>query len=183
MRHGTKAAVWTAGLLIVLLAAHSAYPQHAGENITLVGRWANGPCRAVAVRDNVAFFNNGGYFEIVDFTDPAQPVELSKTLLPSFLNDITLHGNLAFLVADVGAFGIFDITDLHAPVELPNPVNNRRAKSFAAEGSTVGSLTPRLSRSPIKVDDQPEATALADTKYSSIRSQPMIQAIISPKAA
>jgi len=47
----------------------------------------------------------------------------------------------------------------------------------------LGSLTPRLSMSPMKVDDQPEATALAETKYSSIRSHPMIQAIISPKAA
>jgi len=34
----------------------------------------------------------------------------------------------------------------------------------------------------MKIPDQPEATALAETRYSSMRSQPMIQAMTSPKA-
>ena len=45
-----------------------------------------------------------------------------------------------------------------------------------------GSLTPALWMRPMKVVDQPEATALAATRYSSMRSQPMIQAMTSPKA-
>ena len=46
----------------------------------------------------------------------------------------------------------------------------------------LGSLTPALWMRPMKVVDQPEATALAATRYSSMRSQPMIQAMTSPKA-
>jgi hypothetical protein len=47
----------------------------------------------------------------------------------------------------------------------------------------LGSFIPMIYRRPIKVVDQPEALALGETKYSSIRSQPIIQAITSPKAA
>ena len=54
---------------------------------------------------------------------------------------------------------------------------------IGAVSTAWGSLIPALWMSPMKVVDQPEATALAATMYSSIRSQPMIQAITSPKAA
>lgn len=39
-------------------------------NVRLVGRWANGPCEAVAVEGNIAYVGNGAYLEIVDFSDP-----------------------------------------------------------------------------------------------------------------
>jgi hypothetical protein len=43
------------------------------ENIDLLGRWAAGPCRAAAVRDDMVYFGNGAYLEGVGFSDPAHP--------------------------------------------------------------------------------------------------------------
>ncbi|MFQ6606886.1 MAG: hypothetical protein ACE5DP_04480 [Fidelibacterota bacterium] len=69
------------------------------SNTTLIGRWANGPCRAVDVSGNIAYFGNGGYLEIVDISDPANPNELGKVLIPSVAMGITISGNYAY-VAD-----------------------------------------------------------------------------------
>ena len=58
------------------------------SNVTLMGRWANGPCYAVSVEGNIAYFGNGGYLEIVDITNLSNPVELSKVLFPSVVQEI-----------------------------------------------------------------------------------------------
>jgi hypothetical protein len=38
------------------------------ENVSLIGRWANGPCHAVDVVGDIAYFGNGAYLEIVDWS-------------------------------------------------------------------------------------------------------------------
>ena len=50
----------------------------ADSNVTLIGRWANGPCYAVDVVGNYAYFGNGGYLEIADISDPSNPVEIGR---------------------------------------------------------------------------------------------------------
>ena len=103
-----------------LVTAAAVQAQHDSQNCTLVGRWAAGPCRAVSALGNAVFFGNGGYLEIVDFTDPAAPVETAKILTPSYIDNILLHGNLAFVSVHIGDFMVFDVTDLSAPLPLPS---------------------------------------------------------------
>ena len=55
---------------IIMLTAFPAMAQ-GSENCTVIGRWADGPCRAVAVKGDMAYLGNGGNLEIFDFTDPA----------------------------------------------------------------------------------------------------------------
>ncbi len=59
-------------------------------NCSLVGHWAQGPCYASAVRGDTAYFGNGCYLEIVDFTDPANPVELGEYTAPSVITDVVV---------------------------------------------------------------------------------------------
>ena len=59
-------------------------------NVRLVGRWANGPCDAVAVVGSIAYFGNGAYLEIVDFSTPTIPTELGKVLLPEPIYDVAV---------------------------------------------------------------------------------------------
>jgi hypothetical protein len=50
-------------------------------------------------------------------------------------------------------------------------------------GELSGRLMPKLWRKKTTVPDQPEATVAAPKAYSRIKSQPMIQAKISPRVA
>ena len=53
------------------------------QNCTLIGRWAHGPCCAIDAVGNIAYFGDGGYLRIMDFSDPANPVELGRMLTQS----------------------------------------------------------------------------------------------------
>jgi len=96
-----------------------------------------GPRRAVCARDNIVFLGNGGYLEIVDFIDPAHPNELAKILTPSFIDNIAVQGNLAFVAIQIGAFLVFDITNLNALVELHPAIDNFKAPAFIADEKYV----------------------------------------------
>lgn len=50
------------------------------ENRTLIGRFASGPCYEAEVSGNIVYFGNGPYLEIMDFSDPANPVAIGRFL-------------------------------------------------------------------------------------------------------
>lgn len=74
------------------------------SNVTLIGRWANGPCYAVAADGGIGYFGNGGYLEIVDFSHPTQPVELGKIVLPSVVRGVAVNGNYVYVADGYGWF-------------------------------------------------------------------------------
>ena len=88
------------------------------SNITLIGRWANGPCMAVGVVGNTAYFGNGGYLEIVDFENPANPQEISKVLLPSLVNGIAVSGNYVYVANYFDGLRIIDVSNPAAAAEV-----------------------------------------------------------------
>ena len=55
-------------LIIVFFVTNPLLKAQSNLNCTLHGRWADGPCYAVDVVDNIAYFGNGGNLEIMDFT-------------------------------------------------------------------------------------------------------------------
>jgi hypothetical protein len=93
------------------------YGSESDSNVTIIGRWAYGPCDAVDVSDNIAFFSNGSYLEIADISNPATPIELSKILLPRSINDIVISDSFAYVADGVAGLRIIDISNLTNPVE------------------------------------------------------------------
>lgn len=87
------------------------------SNVTLIGRWANGPCMAAAINGNTAYFGNGGYLEIADITNPANPVELSKVLLPSVVGGIAISGNYVYVANHKAGLRIIDVNNPAAPYQ------------------------------------------------------------------
>ena len=89
-------------------------------NVRLVGRWAQGPCMAVAVNDagTIACCGNGSYLEIISLDNPYIPSELGKILLPAPILGIAIKGSYAY-VADAGAgLCIIDISYPTHPIEI-----------------------------------------------------------------
>ena len=88
------------------------------SNVTLIGRWANGPCFAVGVAGSTAYIGNGGYFQILDITDLSNPILLSKIVLPSLVYDIAISGNYAYVANGDDGLRIIDVSDPAAPTEV-----------------------------------------------------------------
>jgi len=105
------------------------------SNTTLIGRWANGPCYGVAVRGDTAYFGNGGYLEIVDFSDPANPIELGKIVLPSTVKDIVLSNDYAYVVEGYAGLRIIDVSDPANPTESGFYDTGGYAKGVAISGN------------------------------------------------
>ena len=74
-------------------------PSNTGDNLNmrLLGRWANGRCKGVAAVGNIAYFGNGAYLEIVDFSDPNSPFEICKVLVPSPIEEVFISSNYAYI--------------------------------------------------------------------------------------
>jgi len=88
------------------------------SNVTLIGRWAYGPCHAVAVQGDKAYFGNGGYLEIADISHPTKVKKLGKIVLPSFVEDIFVNGNYAYVADAWDGLRIIDISNPSSPVEV-----------------------------------------------------------------
>ncbi|MCU0644346.1 MAG: hypothetical protein MUC94_08785 [bacterium] len=99
---------------------HPSLNQNPGDslNVRLIGRWANGQCLAVDVVGNTAYFGNGAYLEIVDFSDPANPKGLSKILLPATVLAVKVIGIYAYVAADDAGLRIVDISNPAHPHEI-----------------------------------------------------------------
>ncbi|MBN1165024.1 MAG: T9SS type A sorting domain-containing protein [Candidatus Krumholzibacteriota bacterium] len=97
--------------------------------IELIGRWAVGPCLAVAARGDTAYFNNGAYLEIVDFSDPLNPDHLGKVEVPELFIDIALYGDYAYLADGESGLMVVDIS---------NPYNPALVGSCDTPGSAIG---------------------------------------------
>lgn len=87
------------------------------QNTTLLGRWAEGPCYTIDVSGKIACYGNGGYLEVTDISNPLNPVELSKVVLPSFVSDVKISGNYVYVADEWGGFRVVDISDPANAVE------------------------------------------------------------------
>ncbi len=88
-------------------------------NVSLIGRYAYGPCQAVSINSvgTATYFGNGAYLETADISNPGNPTTTSRLLLPDAIYDIALTGNYAY-VANAGAgLRIIDISRPLSPVE------------------------------------------------------------------
>ena len=66
--------IYAVFLILVNIITAQSITIEQSYNTSLIGRLANGPCRAVDVSGNIAYFGNGGYLEIVDISHPDNPI-------------------------------------------------------------------------------------------------------------
>ena len=87
------------------------------QNVSLVGRWANGPCTAVKVKGNYAYIGNGGYFSILNISNPTSIKLVSHILLPSIVKEIAVSGGYAYLADAYGGLRVIDVNNPKNPQE------------------------------------------------------------------
>ncbi|MBN2357642.1 hypothetical protein JXO59_16120 [candidate division KSB1 bacterium] len=101
-------------MVLLLLSVSQTFAQES-KDCTLIGRWVNGTCRAVAVVGETAYFGNGGYLEMVDFSDPQ---EIGKIVLPGPVQDVALSGHYAYVAVYGAGLRVIDVSDPAAPIEV-----------------------------------------------------------------
>ncbi len=104
------------------------------ENVELMGRWGYGSCLAVDAVGDTAYLGNGAYLEIVDFSDPADPVNISKLLLAGPIQDISVSGSYVFVASYNEGLRIVDITDPESPLEVGFIDTQDRAMGVTVSG-------------------------------------------------
>ncbi len=104
-------------------------------NIELISQIHGGPCEAVAIDENIAFFGNGNVLEIVDFTIPATPVELSNLILPHYISGILYQDGVVYVSASYGGLRIINVSDPSNPVEIGYFKNGFSFHSLEIQGN------------------------------------------------
>ena len=87
-------------------------------NISLLAHLAEGPSAAVAVTGDLVLLGHGGYVELLDFADPAEPALLGRHRLHGFVTAIEVEGGLAAAYTEERGIHLLDVADPHDVREL-----------------------------------------------------------------
>jgi hypothetical protein len=87
-------------------------------NCSFLGGWYEGPTQTVDINNNYIFINNGRYLEILDNTDPNNPILISTFLSRGFIYDIKVVDTLVYLGCTDNGLSIINISDLSNPKEI-----------------------------------------------------------------
>lgn len=93
----------------------------ADSNLTLVGEWPWGQCKAVSVQGNYAFIGNGKLVQTLDISNPDSPKVMAEYKTGYTVKDIELDDTLAFVCANgLKILSISDPLNLKFISEVPN---------------------------------------------------------------
>jgi hypothetical protein len=84
------------------------------ENVTVLGRWPDGPCETIALNEDIVVIGNGSSIKILDASDPDSLIQLSQLDCTGFVWDIYLFGDTAFIGTDYGILTV-DISEPTLP--------------------------------------------------------------------
>lgn len=104
---------WGYGLIVVDLAN----PMQPVE----LGRVPYSFPSAVAASGDFVYMGtstNGGILQVVDVSDPAQPVLRGTSTVPSVVNRLQVHGNYVYAADELSGIHVFDVSDPDAPVRV-----------------------------------------------------------------
>jgi len=102
------------------------------ENVTLVSRLPDGCCHAAAVQGSMLYHGDGGYLVM---TEMEGPVEVGRYILPSYIRDIAVDGNHAYVASARAGLRIVDVSDVSAAVEVGSVPTGQYSYEVALEGS------------------------------------------------
>jgi len=138
------------------------------ENLSVVGRWAEGPTYAVDLRGDTAYFGSGSQLAIADFSDPDNPVELGQVLVPDIPQDVEVAGDYAYVATDEGGgLRIIDISDPTNPQEV-GAFDAFWARNLSVEGS-YAYLTTGSGLKVIDVSDPNNPSEVGFVEHIGIR--------------
>jgi hypothetical protein len=89
----------------------------ADSNLTIVGEWPWGPCRAVAARDGYTLIGNGKLIQVMNISDPSSPKVAAEYNTGGLVRGLALRDSLAF-VCSGGSLKILNISNLFSPVQI-----------------------------------------------------------------
>jgi hypothetical protein len=90
-------------------------PLWSQQSLALEGWWPHGPNLAVAASGDLVLVGDGALVHVVDFTDPANPVERGSCMLPSAPLEIEIAGDYAYVADGLAGVQIIDISNPDAP--------------------------------------------------------------------
>ncbi len=112
----------TFSLLILIFITVDLFAQN-NLNCQLLSAITKGPTNTVAVKNSIVYFGNGSNLEVVDFTDPNNPVELMSEEIDAFVNTIRIDGNNLFLLSGIRNILIYDISQPFNPPSKISEIN------------------------------------------------------------
>jgi hypothetical protein len=121
---------------LIIITTNLLYAQ-TSNNINLIGRWAHGPCEAIAVEGNYAFIGNGSTFQVLDISDLTNPYSVGEINLPERIKAIATQGEYVFVANGNSGLHIIDISNPSSPVELANYDTPGFATDVIVEGNYV----------------------------------------------
>jgi hypothetical protein len=113
-------------------------------NFPVIGRWAWGPCQAVAAKDSFVFIGNGGLFQALLYSDTGQPQIIAEYLTEE-VSDVEVQDSLVYVIGN-GKLFIFAFSNLPelrkvSELSLNAPITQLSlADSFAYITSFFGAL-------------------------------------------
>lgn len=105
--------------VLVALTLFSTLPLWSQDvNCTLLGRWAGGGCRDVLADGSIVYVGYGAYVQIMDFTDPVNPVLIGSITLPSEVRGLALDHETLYVADNRGSLRVVDVADPSTPTEI-----------------------------------------------------------------
>ncbi len=104
--------------------------------LTVLGRWAWGPCNAVDAKGNYAYIGNGPSFQTLDIFEPTSPHITGEYLTEGYIYDIEVRNNSAFVCIGSGLL-ILDVSNPLSPQEISFIEIGGVAITFALDSSFV----------------------------------------------
>ena len=102
--------------------------------LTVLGRWAWGPCQAVDAKDSYAYIGNGLTFQVLDISKPSKPEIVGEYLTDGYIYDLKIKDSLAFVCIGRGLL-ILDISKPMLPTKISEVSLSGVAISLAVGGT------------------------------------------------
>ena len=104
------------------------------KNVSLVGRWTVGPCKAVNVSGNYAYIGYAGFLDILDISNPQKPVSVGRGAMTYPAEAIAISNNYAYVADGAGGLRIFDVQNPGQPKEVGHYDTGGDAADVAVSG-------------------------------------------------
>lgn len=104
--------------------------------LTVLGRWAWGPCEAADAKGNYAYIGNGQTFQVLDVTNPSSPVIIAEYITNGEITNIKVRYNYVFVCNSAGLL-IFDVSNPSQLQKISEVGFGTTTTRLALEGSFV----------------------------------------------
>lgn len=114
-------------LTSILILSVNVISQYKSDNITLLSRIGDARNFGLLIENNIAYVGGGCYVYILDISDNAKPILLSKTITLDQIGDIKKVNNHLFIANASAGLTIMDISDLNSPQIVGNCATKTRS--------------------------------------------------------